>query len=314
MKVQSHFEDEVSLLDLWREIVAGKWIIVGTTTLVVALAVVASFLMTPIYRAEVLLAVRSEAGGAASRLAGQLGGLASLAGLRLGSSGAERSQAIAMLSSRILTERFIREQQLMPVLFDDLWDAEKKVWLTENPSGPSMRQAVRRFNRLRTVGEDRETGLVSLAIEWKDPLVAATWANKYIDMLNVEMRKQAIAEAEQSISYLEEELKKTNIVELQRSIYSLIEEQIQSIMLANVREEFAFQVLDPAIVPGIDEPIRPRRTLMIALAFVVGLMLSAAVLFFRHVIRSAAQLESERLLVHGEHGSRAARHREEEVS
>lgn len=293
MKVQNYSE-EVSLLDVWRVVVAGKWIIVATTTLVVGLVIIASYVMTPIYRAEVLLSVRSDGSSAASRLAGQLGGLASLAGLRLGSSGTERSQAIAMLSSRVLTERFIEEQQLLPVLFADLWDSEKGVWLTDNPGGPSMRQAVRRFNRIRIVGEDNETGLVSLAIEWKDPILAATWANKYIDMLNVEMRKQAIAEAEQSISYLEEELKKTTIVELQRAIYSLIEEQIQSIMLANVREEFAFQVLDPAMVPGVDEPIRPRRVLMLALGIVLGTTLSAAILFFRHVARSAAQLDAAR--------------------
>jgi uncharacterized protein involved in exopolysaccharide biosynthesis len=286
MMEQAEASDEISLADVWRALIDGKWIILIVTVFATATSITAAFLMTPIYRGEVLLAAREDDGGSAAGLGGQLGGLASLAGIRLDSGGDERTEAIAMLRSRTFAERFIREQELLPILFEDIWDSKNQTWLVDEPADvPTIRRAVRRFNDVRFVDEDTDTGLVMLAMEWKDPVLAAEWAGKYVAMLNAEMRASAIAEAEQSISYLQNEADKTSVVELKRVVYSLIEDQIRSIMLANVREQFAFQILDPAVVPEPNEQIRPKPRLMVVLGFIAGLMVGMFAVFFRNAIR-----------------------------
>jgi uncharacterized protein involved in exopolysaccharide biosynthesis len=286
MMEQAEASDEISLADVWRALIDGKWIILIVTVFATATSIAAVFLMTPIYRGEVLLAAREDDGGGASGLGGQLGGLASLAGIRLDSGGDDRTEAIAMLRSRTFAERFIREQELLPILFEDIWDSKNQTWLVDEPADvPTIRRAVRRFNDVRFVDEDTDTGLVMLAMEWKDPVLAAEWAGKYVAMLNAEMRASAIAEAEQSISYLQNEADKTSVVELKRVVYSLIEDQIRSIMLANVREQFAFQILDPAVVPEPNEQIRPKPRLMVVLGFIAGLMVGMFAVFFRNAIR-----------------------------
>ena len=88
-------------------------------------------------------------------------------------------------------------------------------------------------------------------------------------------RARAIAEAEKSMSYLQSELDKTSIVGIRQGINGLIEDQINQIMLANVRDEFAFRVIDSAIPPSEDDYVRPIRWLYMLAGFILGAVLGS---------------------------------------
>lgn len=103
--------------------------------------------------------------------------------------------------------------------------------------------------RVRSVSTDKKTGLVTLAIEWKDPVQAADWANELVRRVNRQRQLEAIEEAENSIRYLKEQLGRTNSVEVQQAIYRLIETQTKSIMVAKARKDYAFKIIDPAVPP-----------------------------------------------------------------
>ena len=45
-----------------------------------------------------------------------------------------------------------------------------------------------------SVDEDKKSGLITLSITWKDPQVAANWANDLVKQLNEQLREQAIDE------------------------------------------------------------------------------------------------------------------------
>ena len=276
-------EDDISLLDYWRVLVKHKWLIVAITFICTAAATAAAFLMTPIYRAEVLLAPVSEQGsqGRLSALAGQLGGLASLAGIDIGGAGASEDEAIATLRSRALIEQFIKDEELLPVLFHEKWDDERGRWKVDDPEKiPTLWDAVTLFSeQIRSVFENKRTGLVTLRIEWTDPHQAARWANLLVERVNAKLRERAIEQARRSIDYLNRELEKTTIVELRQAIYRLIEGQINKIMLANVRDEYAFKVIDPAVVP--EKHIRPKRRQMLIIGLVLGLILGVLSAFAR---------------------------------
>ena len=116
----THEEDEISFLDVYRLLIKYR-VIIGSITLATTLAaVLAALLMTPIYRAEVLMApaLFEEGEPALSALAAQFGGLASFGGPNLGR-GSDTDKAIASLNSREFTEKFIEDEQLFPVLFAD---------------------------------------------------------------------------------------------------------------------------------------------------------------------------------------------------
>ncbi len=121
------------------------------------------------------------------------------------------------------------------------------------------------------------TQLVTLTVEWRDPVVAADWANTLVDRVNHNLSTRAVSEAEKSVSYLNQELEKTSVVGLRQAIYNLIETQIGNIMSANVNEEYAFRVIDPAAPPDLDDYVWPRPALTLATGFILGVSLGLAI-------------------------------------
>ena len=278
-------DDELNLLDLWRVLVRYKLMIIVITSLATAIAVTVALTMTPIYRAEVLLApVSDDEQGSMGAIASQFGGIASLAGINLSSGGGSTEQALATLTSRRFINDFIAEKKLMPVLFADKWDAASKSWMVKSPADePTVGLAYEAFKNTLAVSSDKKSGLVTLAVEWQDADQAASWANELVVRLNNHEKQLAIQETEQSLAYLREQLATTSVMEMQQAIYRLIEAQTKKIMLANVRDQFVFKVIDPAVVP--EKRAKPNRRLIVSLGIVVGLVGGIFLAFLVSAIR-----------------------------
>lgn len=283
--IQALVADEMSLLELWRILWHGKWLIIGITSMFAISSVFYALNATEWYRAEVLLAPADES--STRGLSGTLGGLASLAGVSV--SGGDSVDAIAVLRSRDFAGTFIEQFNLLPVFFPGAWDAASEDWFTD-ADRPNLRDGVKYFSEnIRTVNEDRDTGLITLAVRWKEPHLAAEWANALVEQLNDRMRQKALVEAQRNVDYLQGELGKTNVVTLQQSVGRLMESELQKLMLARGNEEFAFRVIDRAQVPN--ERFSPRRTLLVAMATFVGGMMAVVFILIRHALRSITNRE-----------------------
>lgn len=244
-----------------------------------------AFLMTPTYRAETLLApVTQEKTVGLGAYVAQFSDVAGLLGENLGGGSRDgAAEAIATLKSRALATTFFKEENILPEMFPRKWDGEKKAWKDELDA-PTAWKAFEEFDRnIRFVSVDRKTGLVTLTIEWKDPIRAAQWANKLVNMANTRLRAEAVEDAEKNVRYLEKQLAATSEVEVQQAIYRLIEAQIKRKTLANTREEYAFKVIDPAVTP--ERPTRPKKLAATLAGFDVGLMIAVAYVLARRIRR-----------------------------
>lgn len=264
---------QFTLRDLFGALLSGWKPIVLLTILGAIIGVSTALLMTPVYRAEAVVMPREDsASGLLGRsIMGQLGGLAGLAGGMLPSS-ANEAEIVATLRSRALTERFITERNLLPVLFEKQWDAKQGAWLVTDPKRvPTLRDGFRVFDRrIRTVAEDRKTGLVTVAVDWKNPELAAEWANGLVALANESLRTRAVEESTATLNYLDRELGKTDKVELRSSLFQLVETQQKALMLANTRPEYALKVIDPAVTPSERDRLRPKRALISIAATMLG--------------------------------------------
>lgn len=241
------------------------------------LSLLYAFLARPIYRAELVLApAQSEDGGAVgSAFGGQLGQLASFAGINMGQND-DLQTNLAVLESNSFTLAFIDENDLLPVLYEDRWDPTSNSWV----EGEELTdwEVLDDFNKeVRSVLVDPASGLVRLRIDWYSPELAAEWANAMGRQINERARQRVVTESNESIEYLQNELGKTNLVGIEQAINGLIESQINKIMLANVRKDYAFQVIDPAMAPSLNLQLRPNRALVVALGLVLGFILGAFV-------------------------------------
>jgi uncharacterized protein involved in exopolysaccharide biosynthesis len=262
---------------LWRR----RWFILALTLVVAGGTAGVSLLVERRYDAAVVISPVTDdsAGGHLGGLGGlvsQFGGLAAVAGLSV--SGNERkAESLAILQSEQLTERFIRENNLLPVLFADKWDATNHTWRVSDPKKvPTLWKANEFFKKgVRKVYTDTKTGLTTLTITWKDPKVATQWANALVALANDGIRGRTIEEAERNVTYLNQQLAKTNMVAVQNSISTLLESEIKKIMLAQGSKEYAFRVIDPAVEP--ERPASPNRTVWTLLGCLVGLIGSSAI-------------------------------------
>jgi uncharacterized protein involved in exopolysaccharide biosynthesis len=280
-------DDQISLGEMLRILWHARWLILVVTALCTGAAAIATVLVPKKYDATVLLSpVTNQSGSGAlgsltSALSQMGGGLGSLVGLSVAGAGGMRAEEIATLQSVTLTERYIRDNDLLPILFKKKWDAAAKRWKVTDPDElPTLWKGNEYFRKsVRTVAESTKSGLVTMTITWTDPVLAATWANDLVKVTNDYLRDKAIDQSERNIAYLTAEAAKTNVVELRTAIYSDIENEIKKEMGARGAAEYALKVIDPA-VPA-EKQSSPIKALWIIGGAVAGIVLSVTISLIR---------------------------------
>ena len=261
---------EVSLLAIGRFLRQNLFLIASCIFVFAAAAVAASYLVTPLYRAELTFSPITES-PKFGQMSGEIGNLAAIAGINIGGGGRKSDEALEFLRSRGFTAAFIQKHSLIPILYAKKWDAQSGRWRGEPPT---LGEAVKRFsNKLRQISEDRRTGMVTLSITWSDRNLAAQWANALVAEADEALRQRGIAELGRSIEYLQAEAAQAPNVEIRAAVYKVMESEFKDQMLARTRDSYAFAILDPAVPPDVTDKDSPIRILYLALGAAFGLLL-----------------------------------------
>ncbi|ETX12570.1 lipopolysaccharide biosynthesis protein [Marinomonas ushuaiensis DSM 15871] len=298
-----YHDDEIDLKELFLALWKGKWIIILFTVLFAIGGVFYALSQPNTYKAEAILASASggQSGGLAA-MASQFGGLASLAGISLGGGGGtdDKAMALAVLQSRQFINAFIKKYDLLVplmagekwnegqdelILNSEMYDPSTGKWVREVDPGkspePTDWDAYKKFKTIISINEAKETGLTTLSITHLSPTIAKQWVDWLVVDLNAWVKTKSLDDTRRNISYLEEQIGNTNIADMQSVFYQLIEEQTKNLMLAEVQDEFAFKIIDPAVVP--EEKVGPKRALICVLAVLLGGMLGVAIVLIHFV-------------------------------
>lgn len=269
-------EGFLDLIALWNLLWRNKILIVVMALVGAGIATALALTATPLYRAEVTVTeVTDPAMGAASSLTSSFGGIAALAGISLSGGAGEGADMRAILHSRQLSEAFMGRPGVIAQVFPN----------AKPP--PTMWFAVKRFRESTlSISEDIRKGTTTIAMVSASAANAARWANEYVALANEIIRARALDEANRSIAFLNAQIAQTSAVEIQRVMYNLIENETKVAMLANARKEYAFAVVDPAVVPELR--FSPRRTLMVILGFILGGGLGVVIALVRGAWRRSA--------------------------
>jgi uncharacterized protein involved in exopolysaccharide biosynthesis len=266
---------------LWR----GRWVILLTTLAALVLAAVYVIVAPQRWRSEVVF-VQTDSKSMQGAL-GQLGGLASLAGVDLGAASGGSSQvAMAVLRSKEFAREFIQDNGLAPILLADKWDSVQKQWKERNPAKqPDVRDAVDYFDRkVRSVSEDKKTGVVTLSITWSNAEEAAKWANALVERVNAKLRTRAQVEAERNIEFLRGEIAASSVNVLQQSLSKVLESEMQKLLLTKGNEEYAFKVVDSA-TPARKRAWPPKVLILLGSAL-ASLVLSSVFVLARSALKT----------------------------
>ena len=295
-------DDEINLGELWRAIWAGKITIILISFVFAVTSIFYALSQPNVYKASAVLSPVSTEGGTGglAALAGQFGGLASMAGINLGNGGGDNTAlALEIIKSRSFVENFITKHNLLvPIMAGESWDMftdtliideevydqMNKKWIREvnlpQKPKPSMWEAYIEFSNLLIVSQDKNTAMVKAELEYYSPNMAQQWLTWLIADVNEFMREQDQKEAQDSIDYLTEQLENIHVATMETVFYQLIEEQTKNMMLTKVKAEYVLKTIDPAQVP--EEKSKPKRALIVVLSTMLGGLLSVIIVLIRY--------------------------------
>lgn len=290
------FNDELSFRDFLIMLWDGKYIILAITFLSAIFSVYYSLSQPNIYTSSALLSPANSSSGGSSGLSSRYGGLASLAGISLDSGEvSDVGLGIEILKSRVFIEDFIKRRDILVPLFameywdsesteiilnKEIFDVESQKWKGSWPNGiPSYQDAYQKFMQMMKVSQNKKTGLVTVSITHQSPVLSQKWTSWLVEDINSSMRNRVVTEAENSILFLQREIESTALAELRLMFFRMIEEQTKTVMLGNVRPEYLFTTIDPAIIP--EQKVGPIRYQICIIGTIIGAIFSVLILFIR---------------------------------
>jgi uncharacterized protein involved in exopolysaccharide biosynthesis len=266
-----------------------------------------SLLIPPTYTASTAFVPEV---AASSRLPAGLAGLAGQFGIPLGGEASQSSDFYAeVLQSRELLDRVLLTRFADPGSEHNPPDSARLLQLLEvdgDSLADSLHYGRKALSDLISVRVDRETGMVQLEVDSRDPVLAASVANTFIRYLNHfnaqtrqsqarERRKfveERIAEAERELRQAEDDLKSfyernrswqqspqlaveedrlRRQVQIRQEVYLTLKREYETARIQEVNDTPVITVVDSAVPP--QEKSKPKRGLLVLLALVVGGML-----------------------------------------
>lgn len=298
--------DEIDLKEIFNILWERRLTIIFISAIFAFGSVIYALSLPNQYRATVSLAPAQGDGSGLSSALGQLGGLVSFGGLSLGRQAIASESQIAqeIMKSWSFVETFITDKNLAVEIYavegwsedsneleidKSVYDSENQQWLLKDSSGkfrpPSSWQLFEKFSRMLSISEDRNSGLVSVSIEYYSPQIAKDWLDMYVAFINEHMQSRQIAKVSNNIEYLKAQIDKTSIAEMREVFYTIIEEQTKNKMVAEASPDYAFVAVNPSMVPEVKS--RPKRAIICILGTLLGGVLSVSMVLINHFSRLA---------------------------
>ena len=301
-KYTNDFDDEIDFRELFFVLYRGKWIITCLTTFFVIIGIIYSLLLPNIYKSEALLAPVDVSSSLISGALSQYSGLAGLAGITLptGETGGNSQKAIELISSLSFFEKYLMPKIFLPdlmaieswddknntIIYDDsIFQKNTNSWVRDftypQKLIPSAQESFEVFkSSILSISNDTTTGYVTLSIKHQSPLIAKQWVQIIVEEVNSFYRQKDKEQSEKSVIYLNEQIANTSYSEIRQVTASLLEKEIQKLTLIEANKDYVFEYVYPPSV--MEKRSEPNRFLIVILSFMLGVLLSTIIVFFRH--------------------------------
>lgn len=292
---------DISIKYLLRALWFSRWLVLTSFILILTTSVAIVLKIPNTYKATVLLMPNGD--NSSLSIPGQLGSLAALAGVNVGTGGNEKTVlALEIVKSKQFLIEFIQQENIKPEIIAaegwdhisgdlkyaaDQYDTNTQEWVRDvswpKTTIPSDLEAATAFLDLFTVSEDKTNGMVKFSIQYYSPKLTKAWLDTIVIKINERMRSLDAEESITAIGFLNEELEQTSNTEIRAMLFSLIEEQTKTLMLSKVKKDYAFSIVDPAIVPELK--FKPQRAIILAMVCIVLFILLVALSALRYRLK-----------------------------
>ena len=255
--------------------------------------------LTNFYKSEAILSVAGES-NALGALSG-MGGLASMVGINLPSSGEDKSEiAIKTIQSRAFLKHLITFENVLPsimatksydfqskkIQFDpEVYNENNGVWVREpsknKQSEPSYLEAYEAYLSQVSISKDNEfSNLITISAEHISPIFAKELLELIINEADELLRNRDLEESSAAIAFLNNEIPKSSLITMKDAINKLVQSQLQKQMLSKVNKEYILKVIEPPFIPEVKS--KPLRPLISILGTLLGGILAIIWVLMRH--------------------------------
>ena len=291
MESEFQNDNEIDLGNIFQVMWNNKISILFATILCLILGTIYAKMLPIKYEAKIIVAPTDNQGVAG--MMQQIGGLAALAGISsVGGGVSELRKHINIVKSLAFLQFFVKENNLLPVVYSNCWNKELKSWVAlckETP--PTILDAARTIrNGWFDINNNSKTGLITIGLKHQDPVFAAEITNKFVKDANRFLRKRYLMDIDKNIAFLKSEAAKTNELEVREILYRVLEQEIKKQKLDGSREHFAFEIIDPAYPSKI--PYSPKKKQIVLLSIVLGGMIGMAIVVLKGFLGNAVRTKS----------------------
>lgn len=310
--LQGRQEDEIDLLALWRVIWEGKKFILLFVSICVFLSIIISFfILEKTYKSTAtLIPIKDE-----SSSLGSLNGLIGSLPLPISLPGQEQNNIMTFLESRTLKERLITKYDMLPILYEDFWDADKKQWRSNDPEEkPTVVTAIQeeKLDDFYSSSQDKETELITVAWQGSDPGYCARMVAHVIAELTFFLENEYDSDAKREREFVEKQLEKTTM-ELEywerqvpgpkltlakimrerttaQTVYTELRKQLELAKIAEAKKRESFKVLDNPFIP--EKPFKPKKLLIVVLTAFCASFIALFLVFSHNFLQNIRQRET----------------------
>ena len=293
-------DDEIDLKELISVLWRGKILIILITSVFALCSVLYALSLTNYYKSEAVLIIQRTSQEPAS-LAG-LGGLASMTGIRLPTSGEDKSMLVLeTLKSRAFLKHLLAFENVLPsimavksydhqskeISFDpEVYDADSGTWIREptknQQSKPSYLEVYETYLGQVLIQQDANPDLISISVEHISPIFAKEFLDLIINEVNELLRSKDLQESSDAIAFLTSEIPKASLITMQEATNLLLQSKLETQMMAKISTDYILKIIEPPFVP--EKKSKPQRALICILGTMVGGVLALLWILIRHYI------------------------------
>lgn len=194
---------------------------------------------------------------------GNIGGIASLAGLNLGDAASNNSKiAIEYIKSKTFIYSVIENNLMLEDLYagykydrekdqliydENLITSDTKTWKIENgkTKKPNSTELFKFIQSRLNIEETKTSGVYKVTFKHASPIVASKFLSVLIADVNARIKEIERKNINNYLRYLNDESKKQTNIENLKTIISIKQEQLKRSMLLDSKENFVFDTIDP---------------------------------------------------------------------
>lgn len=287
-------EDEIDLLEYFRLLWAYKWFVATIVILTGIAAVFYSLRLPNIYRSDAVIVARQQSKSAVPSALASLGGLGVIAGNMFDLGGGSLQKFQMVLNSRIFSVTLYQKHKntIMPVLYEKIWDKAKGAWNVDGDAPPTTQDITKAISQILHIQSNKKSGTLTISVDHQHPAFAKKMVEYCLQELSDSLRAETLNDSVEKQKFLRSQLNTISDALLKEKLYAFLAKEIERETFAHAQAPYAFQIIDPPIVPDINKRIKPKRSQICILSVTVAFFMAVFLAFFIEYIKKAKIADS----------------------